>query len=257
MDKRVFEKATAQLDSVLANPLDERGRSYFIEKPVHGRRLVLTDIHGCYQTFSKLLGKLDLQKEDQLFILGDMIDRGPYSFLVLQKIAELIGAGFRVFPLRGNHEQLYLNFNRENPVKLLTFAQRQYSAHLLDGAGLLLKPVEAFFDRLPYYYETDNAFMVHAGFNTGKKNPFEAWKDMIWIRDFEYRKKKLCRKLVIHGHVPVKIDNLKSNLKAGKRKVNLDNGCVRGEIAGYGNLVCLDLDTGKLITQKNKDIQLA
>lgn len=251
-----MKEAIDRLDKVLVHPLDRRKRSYFIEKPEAGRRFVMTDIHGCFQTFLKLLEKISLTKEDQLFILGDMVDRGPYSFLVIEKIVELIVEGYSVFPLRGNHEQLFLNFNRENPRKLKVFAGRQYARHLLNTSGSLPEPIDLFFSRLPYYYETDTAYLVHAGFNTRKKEPFQEWKDMIWMREFEYEKKKFKKKMVIHGHVPVPFDQISERVNSGKRNINLDNGCIRAGIAGYGKLVCFNFDTGEIITQKNKDLEL-
>lgn len=39
---------------------------------------VIPDIHGCLITFRHMVEKeINLQKNDQLFILGDFIDRGP------------------------------------------------------------------------------------------------------------------------------------------------------------------------------------
>lgn len=250
-------EAINRLKQRLTDPADRRKRAFFIDKPAKGRRFVIADIHGCYQSFDALLEKIGLTRDDQLFLLGDLIDRGPYSYLVVMRVAALLNQGYQVYPLRGNHEQLMLDFNREKPVKLKTFARRQFAAHLLSGSGHLLPEVDAFFSSLPYYYETDRAFMVHAGFNTRKKHPFDEWKDMIWIRDFEYRKKTFDGKAVIHGHVPVKLSKIRKGLSINDPDINLDNGCVKGEIDGYGRLVCLDLDSRELYTVKNRDITLS
>ena len=57
-----------------------------VEAPENGgRRLVITDIHGCAKTFKKLLDKVGLNENDQLFLLGDYINRGP-SKQVIDKI---------------------------------------------------------------------------------------------------------------------------------------------------------------------------
>ncbi len=252
-----MKEAVKQLDKVLTDPLDRRKRSFYIEKPESGRRFVITDIHGCFQTFLKLLDKISLKKVDQLFILGDMVDRGPYSYLVIEKIVQLINEGYAIFPLRGNHEQLFLNFNRENPRKLKTFAGRQYARHLLNETGHLPEFIDLFFSRLPYYYETDIAYLVHAGFNTRKINHFEEWKDMIWMRRFEYDKKKFKKKMVIHGHVPIPFDDISSAVVSANKNINLDNGCIRADILGYGRLVCLNMDTNEIISQKNKDLEIS
>lgn len=252
--KTKSERAIDRLNSHLITPLDKRRKSFFIPKPVKGRRLVITDIHGCFQTFVKLLKKVDLKKSDQLFIIGDMVDRGPYSYMVLDKIWQLLDRGYQVFPLRGNHEQLFLNFNRENKRKLSVFASRQYASHLLEDDNSLNVEVDKFFGTLPIYYETDIAFLVHAGFNTLAKDPFVEWKDMLWIRSFKYDEKKFKNKMVVHGHVPCSSESILKRVTKGKKRINLDNGCIRAGVEGYGRLMCFNLDTYELISQKNIDL---
>lgn len=248
------ERATDRLNTNLIDALDTRKRSFFVPKPASGRRLVITDIHGCYQTFVKLLDTIDLKKRDQLFIIGDMINRGPYSFLVLDKIWQLLDRGYQIFPLRGNHEQLLLNFNRENTRKIFTFASRQYASHLINSEGRLNSEVDKFFGNLPFYYETDIAFLVHAGFDTRLKNPFEGWKDMIWVRSFTYSEKRLKGKMVIHGHVPTELSSISNQIEKGLKIINLDNGCIRSGVSGYGKLLCFNMDSRELIAQKNIDL---
>lgn len=248
------QKAIEILNNRLIHPLDKRRRAFFIPAQEGGRRFAITDIHGCFQTFVKLLEKINLQKDDQLFILGDMVDRGPYSFMVLDKIWQLLVAGYQVFPLRGNHEQLFLDFNREASPKLVGFAARQYALHLIENKNRLPVEADRFFAELPIYYETEKEFLVHAGFNTEQKNPLSEWKDMLWIRSFDYHKKKLKNKTVIHGHVPVTLGSIEKTLRREKSVVNLDNGCVKAAEAGYGRLVCLNIDSRELISQKNVDL---
>lgn len=247
----LIKEARNILKANLGKSLDGKGRSYFVEKGA-GRRLVLTDIHGSFQTFVRLLQKLDLQKDDQLFILGDMINRAPYSLYVIEKIAELLVAGYSVYPLRGNHEQLFLEFAKNDTHKLTSLAERQYSAHLLTDQ-ILPKGIYKFFKALPYFYELEDFFLVHAGFNTEQKDPLTGWRDMLWIRSMKYDKVKLKGKRVVHGHVPTTMTAIRKCLSAQKPEVKLDNGCIRAEVYEFGRLVCLDLDSGDLITKKNID----
>ena len=44
----------------------------------------MSDIHGQYDRFQNLLHQLNLQKEDKLYILGDVVDRGPHPMKILQ-----------------------------------------------------------------------------------------------------------------------------------------------------------------------------
>ena len=72
-------------------------------------RYAIGDIHGGVKTFRALLRKIDLRHSDQLFTLGDYVDRGPDSKGVLDTIMELLRAGYDVTALRGNHDDMMLS----------------------------------------------------------------------------------------------------------------------------------------------------
>ena len=50
---------------------------------------VITDIHGEYDKFTTLLEKIDLKDMDTLYILGDVVDRGPNPVKTLLKLMEM------------------------------------------------------------------------------------------------------------------------------------------------------------------------
>lgn len=86
----------------------------FVERENGARRLVISDIHGCLKTFRVLIEKVIPEKYDQIFILGDYIDRGPLSAGVLAYIMNRRSDGYNLFLLRGNHEENLLNACRES-----------------------------------------------------------------------------------------------------------------------------------------------
>lgn len=60
------------------------------------------DIQGCYQEFIGLLQKLDFSpSRDKLWLAGDLVNRGPDSLAVLNKIISLEGSAECVL---GNHD---------------------------------------------------------------------------------------------------------------------------------------------------------
>ena len=61
---------------------------------------VMSDIHGEYEQFVELLGKINLKDEDTLYVLGDILDRGPHPIKVMRKLMEMPNAVCLV----GNHE---------------------------------------------------------------------------------------------------------------------------------------------------------
>ena len=60
----------------------------------------ISDIHGEYDKFTELLDKIDLRDTDTLYILGDILDRGPHPIRTLLKVMEMPN----VVCLLGNHE---------------------------------------------------------------------------------------------------------------------------------------------------------
>jgi len=61
---------------------------------------VISDIHGQYDMFMELIDKIDLKQTDTLYVLGDILDRGPHPIKVLKKLMEMPNA----ICIVGNHE---------------------------------------------------------------------------------------------------------------------------------------------------------
>ena len=68
-------------------------------------RWIIPDIHGCARTVKVLLeNMLKVTRDDELFFLGDYIDRGPASKEVLDYLMDLQERGWKIHCLKGNHE---------------------------------------------------------------------------------------------------------------------------------------------------------
>lgn len=70
---------------------------------IKGRVITLGDIHGS-TAFDRVIKGLG--SEDRLVLVGDLIDRGPDSFKVLQRVKE----DPRIIAIRGNHEEMFLRY---------------------------------------------------------------------------------------------------------------------------------------------------
>ena len=64
---------------------------------------VMADIHGCYEEFMELLEKISFSEQDELFVLGDVLDRGSEPIKVMQEIMGRKNVTF----LLGNHEYMF------------------------------------------------------------------------------------------------------------------------------------------------------
>lgn len=65
---------------------------------------VISDIHGEYDKFLELLDKIQLKETDTLYVLGDILDRGPHPIKTLRKLMDMPN----VICMVGNHELMAL-----------------------------------------------------------------------------------------------------------------------------------------------------
>ncbi len=216
------------------------------------RTFAIGDIHGCSKTFEKLLfHKIQLQKTDQIFCIGDYIDRGENSKGVIDLILQLRQDGYSVSTLRGNHEQMLLD---------CLIDPTAYDLWVRNGGAQTLQSFRintletlpgkyiSFFIETEFYIETEQYIFVHAGLNFRRKNIFEDKEAMLWIRDFSSRQPALENRLLIHGHTP---KSLKYILNQKGNCIDIDGGCVYNYLPPFGNLVALDLNERRFIWEEN------
>lgn len=60
----------------------------------------ISDVHGRYDKYVAMLRTINLRPDDTLYVLGDVVDRGPDPIGVLRDMA----ARPNVIPILGNHE---------------------------------------------------------------------------------------------------------------------------------------------------------
>lgn len=222
------------------------------------KAFVIADIHGCLHTFKALLEQIEFRGQFPLFLLGDLVNKGPYSTQTLDFVLQLCELHPCVYPLKGNHELYLLNYlTREDS----EFKQSsQFYQMRLSGDYEKLSPDRrekyiTFIESIPYFYETENFFIVHAGFNFSLDNVFVDKNAMLTVRDFEYQGSKVSGKTVIHGHFPKEITVIREAIDKKLKVLPLDNGCVyESDRSGMGSLCGLELKAMTLYLRKNEDI---
>ncbi len=116
---------------------------------------VVGDIQGCHDEFRQLLDLIAFSATaDRLWLVGDLVNRGPDSLGVLRTV---IGFGTAATTVLGNHD-----------LHLLTVAAGHSKAHRRDTLEAILKAPDR--DELLWWLRTrplvvrdDELLLVHAG----------------------------------------------------------------------------------------------
>lgn len=223
------------------------------------RKILISDIHGCAKTFQKLLDTLALKPVDELYLLGDYVDRGPDSKGVLDLIMELQKEPFFKTALMGNHEALLVSDHFAETVKGW---HDMADTELLESFGIAkLKEIPKqyidYCDELPYFYEDDEMVLVHAGINFNSIPPLLDKNSLIWIRDWykDLDRSWLGDRIIVHGHSPrTQFEILEQFEQLEQLPVlNIDCGACFAESKehGLGYLCAFDITNRELIFEEN------
>jgi serine/threonine protein phosphatase 1 len=237
------------------------------------KKWIIPDIHGCSKTLRALFEYyISPSKDDELYFLGDYIDRGPDSKGVIDFIMDLQARDFKVGLVKGNHEDSCVRSCAEERNQKTFLGLRGYNATkaawkrfggketmksfgLTDLNDMPGKYIE-WMDRQPLYLEVDNYLLLHAGLDYSLDDPMEDEYSMLWLRDFDAQPEKIGGRILIHGHVPLSLEDIfmmRDNPHSFGH-IDLDNGVYMAGREGFGNLVALELNSMELYSQHNLDL---
>lgn len=224
------------------------------------RKIAISDIHGCLETFRYLVEeKIQLKPKDHLFLLGDYIDRGPDSKGVIDYIFNLKRAGYQLTCLLGNHEEMLLRSFTDSLMLDIwenNGGMETMKSFGVSNAGQIPDRYMTFFKELKVYHEEDNYIMVHAGLNMESVTPFEDRETILWSRKWNQfiNHDWLDGRYIIHGHTPHEKSEIKTLWKslAVKQYICIDGGCVFDHRPGLGTLVGYDMTHSKLYFTANR-----
>lgn len=233
--------------------------------PIYGDRTISTmpqyaisDIHGHHRTFRSLLRRLAFSQDDELFLLGDFIDRGPDSKGVIDYIVDLQATGHQVHCLRGNHEQLALDAEWGNDswrIWLGNGGKECCASFGTFGEWYLPEDYRKWMEALPFHLSTTGYLMVHAGIDTNKANPLADEESLLWARSWygDFDKQWLQGRLLLHGHTPQSQKAIIASVAAATffPVINIDNGCYGSASRGMNGLCALTLGSNALVFENN------
>lgn len=193
--------------------------------------ILISDIHGCFNTLIQLLKQCP---DEEIIFLGDLVDRGPRSKEVVQFTIDQ-----KIPCTKGNHDFLM----SEDPNNILLgepiwkiWANNGGAQTLASYEGIVDPKHIQFLESLPYYIEYENVLLSHTGNGKYGKDTYEK----IWMRELMEPDVKFR----IFGHSTVE------KVTIDKISANIDTGCAYKR---YGTLSALQWPSMQVYTQKNCD----
>ncbi len=226
---------------------------------------VIADIHGEYDKFMELLDQIRLKQSDTLYILGDVLDRGPHPIRTLRKLMEMPNA----ICIVGNHELMALECLEFLRREITEASIAELDAKMLDnlmtwqynGSKTTIdefrrlnpdvqQEVIDYIREFQLYEELtvgeNDYILVHAGLgNFAPEKDMDAYSlhELVWERA-DYEKTYFEDIYVVTGHTPTQ--TIEGNPRPGfiyrkNHHIGIDCGaCFPG-----GRLAAICLDTGE------------
>ncbi|AFY74553.1 Calcineurin-like phosphoesterase [Synechococcus sp. PCC 7502] len=163
-------------------------------------RYVIGDVHGQFDGLMLLLNQINLTADDQLFFLGDLIDRGAQSADVVDWVIKNQHSC-----ILGNHEQMCIEaFSYPN-------SSAVWQGWLINGGSRTLESYSSsemleahleWMQNLPLYLDLGDFWLVHAGLNPKLEINAQSSTEFCWIREPFHRSKEpyFANKTIITGH---------------------------------------------------------
>jgi serine/threonine protein phosphatase 1 len=214
----------------------------------------ISDLHGCYDEFMALLDRIKFNPQhDELYILGDAVDRGNRPIDCLKFIMNTKNVYF----IMGNHEQMMLDYYDGKDFEGIWNwnGNEVTKAQLGDLSPIDCASVFLYLRKSPYCkiisVKGKQYFLSHAGLDASAPVDRQTKDALLWSRGNFYRKRAREDYTCIFGHTPT--PNLHDDYynysvwydRVYSDKICIDCACVYG-----GRLAALRLDDGAIFYVK-------
>ncbi|MDB9741225.1 metallophosphoesterase [Akkermansiaceae bacterium] len=199
--------------------------------------LAIGDIHGCYKALDTMLELVQPSTDDLIITLGDYVDRGPDSSIVIATLLKLKQT-HNYIHLMGNHE-IQMIRALEAPHHMERFLSSMCGGQeTLNNYGGSFEDIPKdhwdFITTSKLYHETDSHIYVHAGVDSHKAMDKQD-PETLYYKRFHEAKAHQSGKPYLCGH------SIQGDLPT-----NLGFAiCLDTCAYGGGWLTALDTDSGK------------
>ena len=213
------------------------------------RAYAIGDVHGRLDLLDQLIARIETdiatrrRTKNVIVFLGDLIDRGPQSAQVVERLRTWEPRDAKTVFLCGNHEEVLLRVLAGESTVLgdwLKFGGAQcLASYGLDAERLgdqhesfalvAIKaaiPTEhrAFFESFADTFRFGDYLFVHAGIRPGLAVAAQAQKDLRWIRDPFLEDHSDHGFVVVHGHT------ISENVEERVNRIGIDTGAYRSGV---------------------------
>jgi serine/threonine protein phosphatase 1 len=165
------------------------------------RRIFIGDVHGHYDALMILLEAIAPETEDEVYFVGDLVDRGPKSAEVVEYVIRN-----NYVCILGNHEQMMLDV-LTNPLapehcrQAWLYSGGHSTIGSYGDAGIPSEHIE-WMTQLPTHIDLGDVWLVHAGVDPELPIEAQSSEQFCWIRDDFHSMQApfFPDKLIITGH---------------------------------------------------------
>jgi len=228
-------------------------------------RYAISDVHGCPETLKFLIEKeLKIKAGDQLFFLGDYLDRGPNVKGVLDYLFQLDREGLIGALLLGNHEDIFLDMmagDASLDLWLANGGDKTLQSFNIESLYQRKKVLDQFpqnyldyIRNMDYYRILDDYILVHAGLDFDSKDPLIDKHALLWTRDFYPDPSWTKGRNILVGHTPQSAESIvNQNTEGVNQVIRIDGGCVYTHRKDLARLFAFNMDTCEFISTPNRE----
>lgn len=222
--------------------------------PEGQRVYAVGDIHGCDDLFARIIDRIDAddaarsRAHTSIVLLGDLVDRGPASAAVVERVFHLKNERANLRLLSSNHEEVMLKA-LDGSLEALRFFCRIGGKETILSYGVRREVYDrmTFEELLPVFQaivpehhvglmraaedmvRLGDYVFVHAGVRPGVRIEDQRPSELRWIRDEFLHDLRWHGAMIIHGHTVTDTVDVRHN------RIGIDTGAyASGKLTAIG-----------------------